>query len=285
MKLFNKKDHSPELKLSTEQFVAYYQTAQVISTENISDYLYKIKDKFHSITSQFKGEYDQLGIDVTKTQFELEHVIKRIKFNDVRHHLVMKPENFKGKYVAYLKDTASCAEELVKNTFSTLNTLKLTIASFINEYREDEVFTLYGVEYFDMARQVTEDTTNKLSKYFGSNNSVKAHIGDLLQTFNDVPTIHEEIHSIAKVLTIDSVKQINKIAEEAASLVDSLIEQNAKSGALTRNEEAKKELVAALHISAKQVETVSYMYAQIMHFYAAYKELSTFLINFGNQPQ
>ena len=283
MKLFSKQDQQPSVTFTLEQFRNYYQTAKVVSTENLSDYLYKVKDTFNTAQKRFDSDYDKLGVDVQKSRFEVEHVIKRVKFNNLKDYLVSKPENFKGKYVLYIKDMLETSETLLPSTVKTLTTLKLTIASFINEYKESEIFTLYGADYFQSAKDNTEQSVKTISKYFHKDNSTKAHVGEVLRTFNDVPDIYDTVDSVSRILTIDVVKQINKMADEASGLVDNLIEQNGKTGLLVKNDTAKKELIDALYTSAKQVETVSYLYANLIQFYAAYKKLGDLILDFSKQ--
>lgn len=283
MKLFSKQDQQPSVTFTLEQFRNYYQTAKVVSTENLSDYLYKVKDTFNTAQKRFDSDYDKLGVDVQKSRFEVEHVIKRVKFNNLKDYLVSKPENFKGKYVLYIKDMLETSETLLPSTVKTLTTLKLTIASFINEYKESEIFTLYGADYFQSAKDNTEQSVKTISKYFHKDNSTKAHVGEVLRTFNDVPDIYDTVDSVSRILTIDVVKQINKMADEASGLVDNLIEQNGKTGLLVKNDTAKRELIDALYTSAKQVETVSYLYANLIQFYAAYKKLGDLILDFSKQ--
>lgn len=283
MKLFSKQDQQPSVTFTLEQFRNYYQTAKVVSTENLSDYLYKVKDTFNTAQKRFDSDYDKLGVDVQKSRFEVEHVIKRVKFNNLKDYLVSKPENFKGKYVLYIKDMLETSETLLPSTVKTLTTLKLTIASFINEYKESEIFTLYGADYFQSAKDNTEQSVKTISKYFRKDNSTKAHVGEVLRTFNDVPDIYDTVDSVSRILTIDVVKQINKMADEASGLVDNLIEQNGKTGLLEKNDTAKRELIDALYTSAKQVETVSYLYANLIQFYAAYKKLGDLILDFSKQ--
>lgn len=283
MKLFSKQDQQPSVTFTLEQFKNYYQTAKLVSTENLYDYLYKVKDTFNTAQKRFDTDYDKLGVDVQKSRFEVEHVIKRVKFNNLKDYLVSKPENFKGKYVLYIKDMLETSETLIPSTVKTLTTLKLTIASFINEYKESEIFTLYGADYFQSAKDSTEQSVKTISKYFHKDNSTKAHVGEVLRTFNDVPDIYDTVDSVSRILTIDVVKQINKMADEASGLVDNLIEQNGKTGLLVKNDTAKKELIDALYTSAKQVETVSYLYANLIQFYAAYKKLGDLILDFSKQ--
>lgn len=283
MKLFQN-DQSTILNLSIEQFNSYYSTASIVSTEAVSDFLYKLKDSFSTIKNSLTESQDKVVTDTLTEKFELEHVIKRLKFNEIKDELVQKPENFKGKYVNYIEDLSSVSSNIVTNTESTINNLKLAISSFMNEYKEDEVHALYGVVYFKEADKMTERDKKEISKYFpNKDNSTKAHVEDVLKTLNDIPVIHSSISTLESVINQEKIKNISKLAGEATELVDLLIEQNNSSGILLKTEHIKKELVNALHITAKEVELVGYLYGNAIFFYSAFKNLSEVLIAKANQ--
>lgn len=272
------------LHFSQEQFNAYYQNATVISEEAISDFFYKLKDSLSTIQNRLvNSNHDRIVTDTLSTRFETEHVLNRLNFLYIKDELIAKPENFKGKYVYYIADLILASEEVVKNTESTLNSLKLAISGFINEYSENSVQTLYGGVYFKEANKLVEKTTKDIAKYFPTkNNSVNAEVGDLLKSFKDIPIIYTSIQTLENILNESKINNISKLANEASELVDVLIEQNTSSGILLKNDYLKKELVNALHICGKQVELVSYLFSNAIFFYSAFKKLSELLIAKAN---
>ena len=269
------------VKLSLEEFSAYYQSASVLAQEAMSDYFYKLKDSFNTLSSSLLNlDNDKVVTDVLSTRFETEHRIKRIKFVDVKDIAVLKPENFKGKYIDFSHDLLTHSDALLESTELTLDNLKLAISSFINEYTEDKAQILYGYTYFKEADKLTEKTRKAISSYFPEkNNSVKAHVEDVLKTLSDVPVIYNNIQKLDGIINLNRVKEINKLAKECTELVDVLIEQNTNSGILLKNDRTKKELVEVLHIAAKEVELVSYMYSNTMFFYSSVKALSEVILN------
>lgn len=272
------------LKFSTEEFKNYYGNASVVSLEALSDYFYKIKDSFNTISSSVANlNNDKIVTDIFATRFETQHVLKRVKFNELRVETVSKPEKFKGKYVDYTAELIAAANILVPNTEETLNTLKLAISSFINEYQEDKISNLYGVAYFKEAEKLTETHRKDISKYFSSNNSVKAEIGDLLKSLSDVEQLFNDVQKLDEIINLNHIEHLIKLSKEAAELVDLLIEQNSKSGILLKNDSTKKELVKAIHISATEIETVSYLYSNCVFLYGAIKSLSEKIIEVGNR--
>ena len=271
------------LKLSMEKFVEYYNTASVVSLEAISDYFYKLKDLFTTLSSSLIGlNNDKIVTDALATRFETLYVLKRIKFVELRDEIVLKPENFKGKYIDYSADLIESASVLVRNTEENLHNLKMAVSSFINEYSENKVLTLYGISYFKEAEKIIETHRKNIAKYFpSSNSSVKAYVGDVLKSLSDVEQLYSDIQKLDKIINLSKINHISKLSSEVSDLIDVLIEQNTKSGILLKNNSTKKELINAIYTVAKEVELVSYIYSNCMFFYSAIKSLSDVIIKVG----
>ena len=283
MRLFTEGE-TPSITLSTEEFNTYYQTASVVSLEAISDYLYKIKDGFSTLkTKLIDLNQDKVLTEAMSTRFETLHVIKRLSFVNVKDHTVYIPESFSGKYVDYVEDLTEVASRLVPATQSTLNNLKLAISSFINEYSEDKVHTLYGLSYFKEAEKQTKVATEKVSEYFKTNShATQAPISAVLKNLADVDQIYKNLSKLEAAVNLASMEQINKLALDVSDLVDLIIEQNSKTGILLKNNSAKKDLVNIIQIAAKQVEAAAYVYSNTIFLYTAIKRLSERLIVLGN---
>jgi len=274
MKLFSTQDKF-DSPFSTEDFCGYYQTASVISNEALSDYLYKIKDAFSTTFNRLTSSTsNKVVIDTTSTKFETLHRVKRVKFIDLKDYITSKPENFRGKYVDYTLDLINVAGVIVPNTEATLGNLKLAIGSFINEYSENKVSKLYGTVYFKEAEKLIEGNRKEIAKYFPSNNgSTKAYIRDVLKTTNDVESLYKNIELLDTILNLSKIEYIAKLTSECVSLVDGLITHNTKTNMLANNNNIKKELISAIHISAREVEFLNYMYANTIIFYGSFKNL------------
>lgn len=274
---------APAVRFSTEEFRSYYGTASVISQEALSDYFYKLKDSFTTLSSSIAGlDNDKIVTDVLATRFETEHVVKRVKFVELRDETVTKAEKFKGKYVDFTADMIKSASILVDNTQESLSNLKMAVSSFINEYAEDKVSTLYGVSYFRDAEKLTESQRKEITPYFNGS-GVKTYVGDVLKSLNDVTTLYSDIQTLDSVINQSKIEHISKLAVEVSELIDVLIEQNTKTGVLLKNDSTKKELINAVHIVAKEVELVSYLYSNCVFFYSSFKTLSEKIIEVGNR--
>lgn len=274
MKLFSGQDKF-DLHFSMEEFRGHYQTAAVVSAEALSDYLYKVKDAFSTTFDRLSASVnDKVVVDTTSSKFETMHRLKRVKFIDLKDYLTSKPENFRGKYVDYTLDLINASKIMVENTESTLNNLKLAISSFVNEYSENKVSTLYGAIYFKEAEKLVEENRKEVSQYFpDSNGSTKAYVRDVLKTTNDIESLYKNIEMLDTILNLSKIDYIAKLTNECVDLIDTLIDQNTKTDMLSKNDTIKKELISAVHISAREVEFLNYLYANAIVFYGVFKSL------------
>lgn len=275
MKLFSGQDKF-DPHFSMEEFRGHYQSASVISTEALSDYLYKVKDAFSSTFDRLTAAVnDKVVVDSTSSKFETMHRLKRVKFIDLKDYMTSKPENFRGKYVDYTLDLINASRVMVENTEATLNNLKLAISSFVNEYSENKVSTLYGGIYFKEAEKLTEENRKEISKYFpDSNGSTKTYVRDVLKTVNDVESLYKNIEMLDSILNLSKIDYIAKLTNECVSLIDTLIDQNTKTDMLSKNDTMKKELISAVHITAREVEFLNYLYGNAVVFYGCFKSLT-----------
>lgn len=262
--------------LSQESFVNYYTTVSVVSTEAISDYFFKVKDTLNtSVTKLFSLDDDRLVTDVLSSRFEVENKVKRLKFSNLKPYSVVIPENFKGRYVDYLKDLIDASGNLVPGVEKSLGTLKMTLSAFMNEFSEDKADNLFGKLVYKESEKRTSNYNDKLSKYFPSkSNATKGYIKDVLNSLDDLPKIFSGISELEKLINPSELKNITKLATEVSEMVDLVLEQNNKTGFLVNSNYLKKDLISSLHTVAKEVELVAYVYAKCMFFYKAVDSLS-----------
>lgn len=274
MKLFTN-DEIIKPNFSLEQFLQHYNYGTVISQENLSDYFYKIKDIFSTVYNNLSSSVnDKIVVDTTSSRFETLSKLKRVKFIDIKDYMTSKPENFRGKYIDYSLDLINSAKIISENTEVTLNSLKLAISSFINEYSENKVSTLYGVAYFREATKLVEENKKDIAKYFpDTNSSTKAYLKDILKTSNDIEVLYKNIEMLDSILNLSKIDYIAKLTNECTELIDSLIDQNTKTNILSKNNNIKKELINAIHASAKEVEFLNYLYANTIIYYGVFKNL------------
>ena len=275
MKLFNENTVHP-VSFSLEQYSTMVNHASVISEEAMTDYFYKLKDVFATAfkTLSLNGS-DKILTDIESTKFETLHKVRNIKFTDAKAYTVSKPENFKGKYIDYSTDLISISKVIVEDTEACLSNLKMAIASFINEYSDKKVFTLYGAVYFTKTDKLVEEKKKEVAKYFPTaNGQTKACVSELLKTFNDIEGIYKNIDTLGNTVNYSTINHIAKLTAETSELIDTLIVQNTKSNVLVKNNDVKKDLVNAIHTAAREVELLNYMYANAVMFYGCFKNLA-----------
>jgi hypothetical protein len=260
---------------SMEEFVEYYSQTQVVSTEALSDYLYKIKDTFSTVKKKLTSSTnDKVVIDVTSTKYETLNIIKRLKFVEVKDFITSKPEGFTGKYVDYTLDLVNASNKLVGDAEETLNALKVAVGSFINESPSVASTSLYGASKYKETEKILKDIKNDISTYFKSKDTnTKARIKDVLKSLNDIEALYKNIEILDSSINQTTIEYIGKLSNDLAELIDSLIAHNASTKILTNNDKAKKELVAAIHIAAQEVELLSYVYSNVIIFYGVFNNL------------
>lgn len=284
-KLFGKGEELVVEKFSAEQFVEYYQTAGVVSTEAISDFLASTKDSMVKLTAfVFDHKTDRAMLDATEKRFETLSVVKRLHFADIANESVTIPERFDGYYSLYVKDLIEISEEAIADTESLLSNIKMAISGFINEYSENGVLSVYGKVYADASDKAIKLHLMKLSKYFKTSKATfKAKVSDVIRNLGEIEGLYNSATKLEAAVSLDKIEKISKLAKEVSEMVDSLIEQNTKSNILLRNTEAKKELVEMIHVGARSVEFTSYLYSNSLYFYNALKSLSDTVIAVGNR--
>lgn len=274
-------EHIPTQVKSLEEFVAFYNSSTVVSAESLDSFFSKLKDTFHSAKRTVTSS-EAIVSNLLLTRFQTESVIKDINYIDFKETTVEVPENFKGKYIDYLKALLEIAETLNSTTTNTLNHLKLSISSFMNEYKEDKVFTLYGTSYFQETEKELKENKKLLKPFFPTDSrSVKAKVSSVLHTLKDVPELYNKAQELEKLITFEDIKKANRLASEASDLIDVLIENNKNSSVLLKNNQTKKDLIFAIQIAAEQVEFQNYIYANMTFLYAAIQKLSEAILNHG----
>ncbi len=272
-------EHIPTQVKSLEEFVAFYNSSTVVSAESLDSFFSKLKDTFHSAKRTVTSS-EAIVNNLLLTRFQTESVIKDINYIDFKETTVEVPENFKGKYIDYLKALLEIAETLNSTTTNTLNHLKLSISSFMNEYKEDKVFTLYGTSYFQETEKELKENKKLLKPFFPTDSrSVKAKVSSVLYTLKDVPELYNKAQELEKLITFEDIKKANRLASEASDLIDVLIENNKNSSVLLKNNQTKKDLIFAIQIAAEQVEFQNYIYANMTFLYAAIQKLSEAILN------
>lgn len=274
MKLFASTENI-KISFSEEVFLQHIENSKVISTENLFDFFYSIKDTFNNIANRITGKInDKVVLDITSSKYETLNKIKRIDFVKAKEYLVSKPENFEGKYIDYVTVLLNSAKVISEDTERTLNNLKLAIGGFINEYKDKKVMTLYGDTYFNKTEKLLESHRKDIASFFPHKNlNTKTTLNKVLKSLNDIEVLYKNIEIMDSILNATRLQFISKLTNECAELIDSLIELNTKNNILEKNNHVKKELIKAISISAREVEFLNYIYSNIYIFYGVFKNM------------
>ncbi|EKD89707.1 MAG: hypothetical protein ACD_33C00003G0001 [uncultured bacterium] len=276
MKLFTNTDNQEvQDKTSLESYSHYLSNTNVIAQEALTDYLFKVKDKFTNAYNFITNQYtDKIVQDIVSNKFETLSKIKRINFTNIREHITSKPENFNGKFVEYTLDLINSNNVMLTEVETTLNNLKMSIASFINDYDDKKLNTLYGSEYFKKTEKLLEVHTKAIAVYFPINNgNTKVKFKDILKSLHDVDALYKDIEILDKNANLSRLNYIAKMAKDCSELVDVIIEQNKNGNISLKNDDFKKQLTEAIYIAAREVEFVSALYANTVYFYGSFKNV------------
>ena len=199
MKKLLSKDDVIEYNITLEQFLEQSKTLNSISTESASNFLYSIKD---ILVNGAKSVTDRTGenelYEALSDKFKVLNIVKNMNTSELKEEVVLTPEKFKGKYVDYLKNINGATEHLHMETVKLLDTIKMAIAGFVNEYKPGNSMVLYGVDYairFDKRR---ETSIKEISKYFPHSKAVaKSRAVDVIKSVKDMDEIYNGITTLA----------------------------------------------------------------------------------------
>lgn len=276
---------SPKLHLSAEEFVEYYSTSSVVSQEAISDYFHALKDSIaNTVTRLFDGNVEKAMLDATSNKFEVLNVAKRVHIAHLSDEYVTVPEGFQGLYTDYLKHLTKTSEDMFADTVQLLNNLKMAVAGFVNEHKDGNVLSVYGVSYAKLSEAKCKKHRESTSKFFSSKKGTsKTQATNVIRSLGDVETIYRGLPELSAVVSSAKVAEIQKLAVEVSEMIDVLIEQNTQSAVLTNNSSAKREFINMVHVGAKGVEFCGYLYANTIYFYNGVKSLTDTIIVVGNR--
>lgn len=283
-KLFNTSENVGVRHYSSEEFVTLYNTSSVVSMESIGDFFHSVRDKLNTLSSSLLSNTDTALVDALANQYEVKNVLKRIHFSDLAYENVVIPERFEGQYTAYLKTLTDSSKVIVPDTEQLINNLKMAVSSFINEYSEDGVLTVYGKKYAKETSKTIETHRQKVAAFFPIKKSnAVAKVKDVVRSNGDIETLFLSVRQLEGHINLNKLKNISKIAKELSEMVDSLIDLNSRSGILLKNTDAKKDLVEMIHIGAIAVEFAGYLYSNTVYLYNALSELSSVVLTVGKR--
>jgi len=268
MKLYNNKT---ELKnsISIEQYNNYFTNIDKVSTEALSDYVYKILDVFHNLGTSVLGKYDdRQAAEVLSKQFELNNKIKYLEFTLVADNIIYKQENFSGKFVDYISDLKEIFSELTPVVLESGDILKLAISDYLNTVNIDNKAMVYGYSKLNKNVSICENLLNKGNKYFTKTNGLdQDSIRALFKTLNDFKPMHEDIAKLDKISNQETSDNIKTLYNSVCMLLDHLATEVGNNNISLSNDKMKKELSIMVHDFAKILEIYGYFKNTLTGFY------------------
>lgn len=278
MRVFSSSDMTHST-ISYEQFAAYYRGASVVSMESIGQYLQRTRDIFESIKGTVTSDQDKFVQETLNNKHEVLYLARNVNYNDFRRDLVTRPEGLSSLFVDYLEDLANIAHRTHESAMKSLDTLKLSVAAFINEHQEGQIDSLYGSRYFDAEKKVIDTQREINKKHFrASANKTTAEVQDIIKSMSDFSKIYPLIDTCAAALNKPNADALEKLSRDAIDLIDALVDQNLKTGVLVKSQGAKKELVEAIDQTARAVEFYTALYAEFFGLCSSFKKLTEALI-------
>lgn len=278
MRIFSPSDNISST-VSYEQFATYYRGASVVSMESIGQYLQRTRDLFESVKGLVTSDQDKFVQETLNNKHEVQLLSRQINYVDFRRDLVTRPEGMSSLFVDYLEDLCDIAQRTHESALKSLDTLKLSVASFINEHSDGQIDSLYGARYFEMEKKVIDAQRDANKKHFrAAANKTTAEVQDVIKGMTDFAKIYPLIDTCAAVLNKPNADTLEKLSRDATDLIDALVEQNLKTGVLVKSQGAKKELVDAIDQTARAVEFYTALYAEFFALCSSFKRLTEALI-------
>lgn len=275
MSLFTKSD-TPTLNLHGSDFIRFHSTACDISVESASVFLGKTKDIMSSFGKLFDLNDDQKPFtQAGKNKHEVIALVKEVKMVDFRHHVISKPEMFKGLYIDYAEDLYASGVNTASLVVETTDKLKLLVSTFINEYKDSQVNDIYGYEDFKSALTKLDKLKSKMKVYFTAPvNKVKTTPDEVLKSLSDIEKLYSKLELLGSVFSHSSLTKTNRDVYDLSDMIDNLITHNVQSKVLTKNNDSKRQLMECINITAQCVEFYSALYAQALIFSTSFKSLT-----------
>lgn len=267
-----------QLNQSLEQFRTMYVSHQSVSTESVSLFFAKVKDTFTDKLASLTSEHSKYAQNALSEKRAIVLLAKQIKFQAFSAEVVSKPEAFDGYYTEYLKQLIVSARFTSEKTFHLIETVRMSVATFINEASDHKVDQIYGhVVYKDAAKALPEDKKAVAKFFTAPAGKVKARAGDVLKSMQDFEVLFGQSLELTELFSDQSVKSLQTEVQSLTELIDTLIEVNMTSGVLNTSAANKQELIDAIYLTAQYVEYYHSLLANWVFYCKAFSELKSSL--------
>lgn len=280
MKLY-KQTEKIVLDFSTEKFLEQYSTSPVVSLESVDLFLAKVKDSLQAGVAKVYSDEPRYIEEMLSNKRATIVKAREVKFQYFAQETVSKPESFSGYYTQYLKELLVVSNEVSHATDYLLDTLKMTVGTFINEYSDDKHDQIYGAVAYSNAAKKIDSHKKTIANYFKAPpGKVKTQVKDILKSLQDIEPLYGQMESIAEIFTDAKVKAMGIKISSVTDMVDALVQVNMTSGVLTKKKDSKEKLLNAVHTTAEYVEYYHALLAHWVFFCKAFTDLAKSLEKF-----
>lgn len=268
-----------QLNQSLEQFRSIYMSHKSVSTESVSVFFAKVKDTFTDKLANLTQEHSKYAQGAMDQKRAVLLLAKEVKFQYFSAEVVNKPESFDGYYTEYLKELIATGTFIASQTPYLIETVRMSVATFINEGNDNKVDQIYGhVVYKDAIKSLPKHK-EAVAKFFTSpSGKFKARAGDVLKSMQDFEVLFAQAEQLGKIFNDQSVKTLQAEVQSLTELIDTLIQVNMTSGVLNKSSTNKQELIDAIYLTAQYVEYYHALLANWVFYCKAFSELKTALV-------
>lgn len=285
MKLYTAKE-SVVFDISTEKFLENYANSNVMSLESIDLFFAKLKDKFSSMVVSITDDHPRYVSQTLSNKRAAIVQSRSVKFQYFGQEVVSKPESFKGYYTMFLKDLLAVSNEVQSSTHQLLETLKMAVGGFINDYSEDKADQIYGYVLFNDAGKKLPQHKKTVASYFTAPiGKVKTEVKDVLKSLADIEVLYGQIEPISDIFSEKNVENMGRAISSVTDIIDSLVQVNMTTGILTKKQDNKEKLLNAIHTTAEYVEYYHALLAYWVFYCKAFNDLTEALIKFPTETQ
>ena len=269
---------------SMEKFLEQYSTSSVVSLESVDLFLAKVKDSLQAGVAKVYSDEPRYIEEMLSNKRATIVKAREVKFQYFGQETVSKPESFSGYYTQYLKELLAVSNEVSHATDYLLDTLKMTVGTFINEYNDDKHDQIYGAVAYSNAAKKIDSHKKAIADYFKAPaGKVKTQVKDILKSLQDMEVLYGQMEPIAEIFTDAKIKALGTKISSVTDMVDALVQVNMTSGVLTKKKDSKEKLLTAIHTTAEYVEYYHALLAHWVFFCKAFTDLTKALEKFPSQ--
>ena len=238
---FIETNHSNFLSLAIPNFSRMFS--------NISDY---ISNAFSSSNCKELESY-------TKDQQRIINGLKNRNFAELSDVLVPVPENFKGNYIAYLKDLEPIVKNSMVSCLNNINEFRNYISLFMSTSDYKTNVKDFTKKYKDL-EFYRNSCVKTLNKYFprdtSSSRTMLKNVVDRVADFNEIFTITNRLNGIIKSVNVGKIQEAVNDCYNVLNMISNNLDKDTSS----ISKEAAKNLSVGSYEVAKYVEFVASLY-------------------------